>query len=64
MNKTLTVFEWLGAVLLLFLVVPAILLTVLEKYQATHSTDELQQMQIDNLQRQINELPGYFERTE
>lgn len=66
-DKTLAAFEWVGLVLLATLVLPVLLDAALTRWLegavAIERVEE-QQMQIENLQRQINELPGYFERTD
>jgi hypothetical protein len=65
MSRALTVFEWVGLVLLAALVLPVLLDVALTRwFEGATAIErvEQQQMQIDNLQRQLNELPGYFER--
>jgi len=65
MSRALTVFEWVGLVLLAALVLPVLLDAALTRWfegETAIERVEQQQMQIDSLQRQINELPGYFER--
>ena len=66
-DKALTVFEWVGLALLAMLVLPVLFDAALTRWMAgvvAIDRVEQQQEQIENLQRQINELPGYFDRME